>query len=80
MTLQRLNELFLKARHQFKSTLRYIHQNVPPGLRLLLGVALMIGGVFAVLPVLGLWMIPLGIAVAAMDILPVWRWIKKRFF
>lgn len=80
MTLQRLKELFRKAREQFRSTLRYIHHNVPPGLRLLLGVALMVGGVFAILPVLGLWMIPLGIAVAAMDIVPVWRWIKKRLF
>jgi hypothetical protein len=49
---------------------------VPPGLRLLLGLLLIVGGVFGFLPILGFWMIPLGIAVAALDILPLWRHIR----
>ncbi|MEO1139218.1 MAG: GNAT family N-acetyltransferase [Pseudomonadota bacterium] len=46
---------------------------MPPGLRLILGIVLIIGGVFGFLPILGFWMIPLGVAVAALDIRPLYR-------
>jgi hypothetical protein len=36
------------------------------------GVALTVGGVFGFLPVLGFWMVPLGLAVMAQDV-PVMR-------
>ncbi len=75
-----IRDQIARARLQFKELLVQIRLKVPPGLRLVLGVLLMIGGVFAVLPVLGLWMIPLGFAVAALDVVPVWRWIKSRWF
>ena len=39
-----------------------VRQRVPAGVRL----------------VLGFWMIPLGIAVAALDVVPLWRWVKGR--
>ncbi|MDI3336687.1 hypothetical protein QKW60_09735 [Defluviimonas aestuarii] len=45
-----------------------INQKVPPGLRLLLGLLLIVGGILGFLPVLGFWMIPLGIAVVWLDI------------
>ncbi|MGB3316360.1 MAG: hypothetical protein WBB85_18315 [Albidovulum sp.] len=45
-----------------------INQKVPPGLRLLLGLILVAGGVLGFLPVLGFWMIPLGLAVVWLDI------------
>ncbi|GGG65842.1 hypothetical protein GCM10011415_10790 [Salipiger pallidus] len=50
-----------------------VRRRVPPGLRLLLGALLMVGGVFGFLPILGFWMIPLGVAVAALDVVPLWR-------
>lgn len=78
--MSRLKQTVETTRHQFKALLAKIRKKVPPGFRLVLGLALMIGGVFAILPVLGLWMIPLGIAVAALDIVPLWRWIKARLF
>jgi hypothetical protein len=37
-------------------------------LRILLGIAFLIGGLFWFLPILGLWMIPLGIMVLAVDL------------
>lgn len=52
--------------------------HIPPGLRLLLGLVLMVGGVFGFLPILGFWMVPLGIAVAAADVLPLWRWLRRK--
>jgi len=52
---------------------------VPPGLRLVLGLMLIFGGFFGFLPILGFWMIPLGLAVAALDIGPLWRMFLARF-
>lgn len=53
-------------------------RHIPPGLRLVVGIVFIIGGLFAFLPILGLWMIPLGIAIAALDVAPIWRWFKGR--
>lgn len=41
---------------------------VAPGLRSVIGVALMAGGVLGFLPVLGFWMLPLGVAFIALDV------------
>ena len=53
-------------------------RKLPPGLRLVAGLLLICGGFLGFLPVLGFWMIPLGIAVAALDVVPVWRWLRGR--
>ena len=49
-------------------TLRWGRDHVPPGIRSLIGVLFMVGGVFGFLPVLGFWMFPLGIAFVALDV------------
>ncbi|KLK93581.1 hypothetical protein AA309_07920 [Microvirga vignae] len=46
-------------------------------LRISLGVALILGGVVGFLPVLGFWMVPLGIIVLSVD-LPVARRLRRR--
>ncbi len=46
--------------------------HVPPGIRSIVGVLFMVGGVFGFLPILGFWMLPLGIAFIALD-LPLTR-------
>jgi hypothetical protein len=60
-----------------KDTLRrgvkWSEENVPPGLRSILGILLIVGGVFGFLPILGFWMIPLGAALIALDIAPLRR-------
>ncbi len=56
----------------------WVKAHVPPGLRLVLGLLLIVGGVFGFLPVLGFWMIPLGVIVAGLDVVPLWRWVKGR--
>lgn len=56
-----------------------VRYRVPPGLRLFLGLLLIAGGLASFLPFLGLWMLPFGIAVAALDVLPIWRWLRGRF-
>ena len=66
----------LKTR--WRQVLATVRHRVPPGLRLVLGLILIGGGMLGFLPVLGFWMIPLGISVAALDIRPIWRRLKKK--
>ncbi|RMF08942.1 MAG: hypothetical protein D6763_08850 [Alphaproteobacteria bacterium] len=57
-------------------------RKVPPGLRSIVGLLFLVGGVFGFLPVLGFWMIPLGLALIALDIPPLRRvflaWLRRR--
>lgn len=55
----------------------WVSRHVPPGLRLVLGLLLMVMGVFGFLPVIGFWMFPLGIAIAALDIKPIFKRLKR---
>lgn len=54
---------------------------VPMGIRTLVGLLLCVGGVFGFLPILGFWMLPLGLAFIALDVPPlrsrIDRWILK---
>lgn len=42
-------------------------QSLPSVLRITIGIALLIGGIFGVFPVLGFWMLPLGLIVLSID-------------
>ena len=57
-------------------------RRVPTGLRSVLGLLLMTGGVLGFLPLLGFWMLPIGLAFIALDIPPLRRrllaWLKRR--
>ena len=46
---------------------RWADRKVPHVARTALGIPLMIGGVFSFLPILGLWMLPAGAALVALD-------------
>ena len=54
---------------------------LPPGVRSIVGVLFMVGGVFGFLPILGFWMLPLGLALIALDLpplrKPIERWMEK---
>ncbi|MFV1877605.1 hypothetical protein [Nioella sp.] len=65
-------------RMRIKRFLVWVRANLPPGMRLLLGLLLIAGGVLGFLPVLGFWMLPLGIAVAALDVKPIVNWLRNR--
>jgi hypothetical protein len=49
-----------------------------PFVRIALGFLLIAGGVLGMLPVLGFWMIPLGLAILAIDF-PMARRMQRRF-
>lgn len=51
---------------------------LPPVFRGLLGLVITAGGIVGFLPVLGFWMVPLGLALVATDIPPLQRWFIKR--
>jgi len=57
-------------------------ERVPFGLRSLLGLILMVAGVFGFLPILGFWMLPLGAAFIALDVPPLrrrlMRWLEAQ--
>lgn len=46
-------------------------------LRMALGAAFIVGGILAVLPVFGLWMIPVGLAILSVDVPPIRRWSAR---
>ena len=54
---------------------------LPPGIRSLVGLLFMVGGVFGFLPILGFWMFPLGLALIALDLPPtrktIERWMER---
>ncbi|SFL22567.1 hypothetical protein SAMN04488036_10736 [Shimia haliotis] len=52
----------------------WVRLKVPNGFRFGLGLLLIAGGLVGFLPVVGFWMLPLGVAVAAMDV----RWLKRK--
>jgi len=75
-----MSKLKLAQRFKFRVNrmLAWVKQNVAPGFRFVLGLLLVFGGIFGLLPVLGFWMIPLGIAVAALDIRPFSQFLARQ--
>lgn len=49
-------------------TLKWGDDHVPFGLRSVIGVIFVIGGVIGFLPIVGFWMLPLGVALIALDL------------
>jgi len=68
-----------RLRRTYRRFLAWVRLRVPPGLRLVLGFGVMIGGFLGFLPIVGFWMIPLGVAIMALDLRPLWRkfWISR---
>ncbi|MGD9294337.1 MAG: hypothetical protein PVI41_05590 [Roseobacter sp.] len=65
-----------KLRQTWSKALLYVEYNVPTGLRTIIGLVLIAGGGLGFLPVLGFWMVPLGIAVVALDAKIVFRSLR----
>ena len=78
-----------RIRRFWKQTLAVVNRaavwsvrHFPPGVRSGLGQLCISGGVVGFLPVLGFWMLPLGVVLIALDIPPfrrrVLRWLARQ--
>lgn len=66
-----------KLPQRFASFLSWVRKPSSRLVRLPLALLLMVGGIFSVLPVLGLWMLPLGLLLVAQDIPPLQKPIAR---
>ena len=61
--------------------LMWAKTKLPLGVRSVVVLLFMVGGVFGFLPILGFWMLPLGLALIALDLPPtrksIERWIER---
>lgn len=67
----RINRQFDRMQRRFpiaSGTLSFLRHPLAILIRVPLGILLILGGIFAILPFLGLWMLPLGLALLALDI------------
>lgn len=67
----RLDRLFDRIQRHFPMTdgpLRFLRHPLAVLIRIPLGVLLVIGGLLSFLPILGIWMLPLGLAILAIDL------------
>jgi hypothetical protein len=82
---RRLEQLLDRLPQSWRSTARWLRQPSQRWLRICVGVLLIVGSLFSILPLFGLWMLPLGLVLLAEDI-PVLRraldrileWIERR--
>ncbi|WP_428492807.1 hypothetical protein [Rhodopila sp.] len=82
---RRLDLLIRRLPERFQHVVRWLRRPSAKWLRIPAGVLLIIGSIFSILPILGLWMLPLGIVLLADDV-PMLRrvtdrvleWIERR--
>lgn len=72
----RLRNGWQSQRPRLRRLLARVNRRVPPGLRLVLGLLLIAGGILGFLPVLGFWMVPLGAGIVWLD-LRAWRKARR---
>jgi hypothetical protein len=70
---RRLELLIRRLPRRLRDAVRWLWQPAARWLRMPAGLLLIVGGVFSILPVLGLWMLPLGLVLLAEDFPPVRR-------
>ncbi len=67
-----------QLKYRLRQALLLSQRRLRPGLRTLVGILTVIGGLFGFLPILGFWMIPLGIVIIASDLPPLRRYLRAR--
>ena len=77
-----LRSFWTRLLHGMHRALLWSDRHLPRGLRALCGIVLVILGPFGFLPVLGFWMLPLGLGLIALEV-PPWRrrllsWLERR--
>ena len=57
---------------------RHFHLPATAWIRMLIGGLFVVGGLFGFLPILGFWMVPIGLVILSIDIAPIRR-LRRRF-
>ncbi len=83
---QRVERLIERLPGRFRSSIRWLRRPSSLWVRMPVGVLLICGGVLGFLPILGFWMLPLGLVLLAEDVRPlrsarawVLDWIERRY-
>jgi len=82
---RRLELLIRRLPARLQSAVRWLRRPAARWVRIPAGLLLIVGSVFSILPILGLWMLPLGLVLLAEDVKPLRRgmdrvlaWIEHR--
>jgi hypothetical protein len=82
---RRIELLIRRLPRWLQTAIRWLRQPSARWVRIPAALVLMVGGCLAILPVFGLWMLPLGLVLLAEDIAPLRRltdrglaWIERR--
>jgi hypothetical protein len=59
------------------ASIGWLSRRIAKGLRIFAGILLILGGLLGFLPILGFWMLPLGVLMLARDIPAVARWVER---
>jgi len=73
----RLERLIHRLPQRIRSGIRWLRQPSGRWLRIPIGLLLTLGGIFGFLPLVGFWMLPLGLALLADDV-PLLRSLRSR--
>lgn len=83
---ERVDRATAKLPERAQRMVRWLREPARFPVRLVAAILLMLGGIFSILPVLGLWMLPLGLALLAQDVpglkVPMEksaRWIERQW-
>jgi hypothetical protein len=82
---RRLELLVRRLPQHLQAVVRWLRRPAARWVRIPAGLLLIVASLFSILPILGLWMLPLGLVLLAEDVLPVRRgtdrvlaWIERR--
>jgi hypothetical protein len=73
----RLDQLIERLPERIRSVVRFVRRPSARRLRIPLGILLTFGGFIGFLPILGFWMLPIGLALLADDVPPL-RYVRTR--
>jgi hypothetical protein len=74
---RRVNELIDRLPPRIRPFLRWLRKPSARWVRIPIGILLIFGSLLSILPVFGLWMLPLGLLLLAEDIAPLRRFVIR---
>ncbi|MBN9561991.1 MAG: hypothetical protein J0H14_14870 [Alphaproteobacteria bacterium] len=74
---RRLELLTRQLPERMQSVIRWLRRPSARWVRIPAGILLVVGSIFSILPILGLWMLPLGLVLLAEDVAPLRRGMDR---